>query len=226
VPIAIRYQYTRPMRKQVIGAIERLEEYLKIDTPDGDDYERLRTIGAHVVAGYESAYGVRPDKDATLNDRIQHMKNLWVDRSAKAVGIEDNPELPLGDRVRTIINALDRINVTKESASDFEKTTFLRRQRETEPLYKDLERAMRFLATATGYVAEDKSDQRFLEVISQIEEELFGYSPVRGPRKAIVTIGEPIDISQDEADKDAVHVTTVTVENAIRKMLSVKTNGA
>jgi hypothetical protein len=146
-----------------------------------------------VVEGYEKAYGVRPDKDANLDDRIQHMKHLWVKRAAAALGIEDKPHLPLGDRIREIVNALDRMTF-EEDASEFTKKTMRQRHRETLPFYKDMERAGRFLATGAHYVAQRPTDERFLEVISRIEEELFGFSPMRGPRRALLMVGEPFDL--------------------------------
>ena len=114
-----------------------------------------------------------------------------------------------------------RNQASRVKASEFEKKTVKRRQRETEPIYKDLQRASRFLATATGYVAEEKSDQRFLEVISQIEEELFGYSPVRGPRKAIVNIGEPLQLKilAGEDQKTALSRTTAHIEQAVSHLI-------
>ena len=224
VPIGIRYEYTKSMEREIESAMTQLEEYLKIENPDEDSYERLRNIGALVVAGYEAAYGVTPDKDATLDERVQYMKNLWVERAAKSLGISDDTSRPLGDRIRLIINTLDSITVTNEDASEFEKKTVQRRQRETEPLYKDLERASRFLATGANYVSEERTDQRFLEVISLIEEELFGYSPVRGPRRAIVKIGTPhmLRTNDGEDAKAALTRTTSQIEQDVIKLINLK----
>jgi hypothetical protein len=175
-------------------AVWRLEKHLGIPEDAGMSvYERLRRVGVSVVEGYERAYGVRPDDDDNLDDRIQRMKNIWVARAAASLGIEDKPHLPLGDRVREIVNALDRMTF-EEDASEFTKQTMRRRHEETLPLYRDMERAGRFLATGAHYVAQSPTDERFLEVISRLEEELFGFSPMRGPRRAVVTVGEPFDL--------------------------------
>ena len=213
VPVALRYQYTQPMDGEIDAALQRLEEYLELPEATLDRYDRLLRVGSKVVEGYESAYGVKPTEDASLNDRIQFMKNLWIERAASALGIKDNPENTMGDRIRAIINALDSITISQGSASGFERETIARRQRETESIYKDLERASRFLATEAGYVAENPTDERYLEVIAQIEEELFGISDVRGPKVAKAVIGEPVSLN------DSARVLSKEVENQVYTLL-------
>jgi len=151
------------------------------------------------------------------------MKNLWVARTAAVLGIEDKPHLALGDRIREIINALDRMTFAND-ASEFTKATMRRRHQETMPLYKDMERAGRFLATGAQYVAERPTDERFLEVISRLEEELFGFSPMRGPRKAVLFVGEPIDLrtcfDEYKADsRETVANFTRGLEDAVRGLI-------
>jgi hypothetical protein len=187
-------------------------------------YDRLRAVGTRVVEGYEKAYGVRPDAADTLDERIQRMKNLWVTRAAAVLGIEDNASLALGDRIRAIVNALDRMSIA-EDASEFTKETMRRRHAETQPLYKDLERAGRFLATGGHYVADRPTDERFMEVIGRMEEELFGFSPPRGPRRAVLTVGEPVDVtllySAYQSDpRGTVTEFTRGLEDAVRGLLA------
>ncbi len=225
VPIGLRYRYMKPMDREILDAIVRLESHIGLTPENGKPvYERLRTVGESVVIGYEAAYGVRPDKEDTLDARILRMKNLWVARAAGSVGVTDNPELALGDRIRVVINALDRM-VIAEDASEFTKQMMRRRHQETVPLYKDLERAGRFLATGARYVAERPNDERYLEVISRIEEELFGITPPRGPRRAVLTIGDPIDVSlfyeRYKADsRKTVSDTTRMLEDAVRALIA------
>ena len=158
---------------------------------------------------------MKPDEDAGFNDRIQAMKEVWVVRTEQALGMEERTELPLGDRIRVLINALDRIVFEEPTGSAFEKKTLQKRQDDLLPLYRDLDRSLRFLATGGSYVAESPSDERFLEIIGTLEEDIFGNAPARGPRKAVMQIGEPIDISKrlDEyRDNHRATVSAVTAE--------------
>ena len=194
VPVGIKYRFMRQMDREIEQAIARLEQHIGLAPALGTPiYQRLRAVGESVVSGYEAAYSVRPEKGDNLEVRIERMKNVWVARAAGAIGLKDDPSLPLGDRIRAVINGLDRMAIA-EDASEFTRQTMRRRHQETAPLYKDLERAGRFLATGANYVAERPTDERFLEVVSRIEEELFGITEPRGPKRAVVKIGEPIDL--------------------------------
>lgn len=227
VPIGLRYAYLRPMSAQIGQAVARLEKHVSIVPPPGGSlYERLRKVGTSVVEGFEKAYGVRAEKGDSLDVRIARMKDTWVSRTATAVGVVDNPALPLGDRVRSVVNALDRMSFAPD-ASEFTKQTMRRRHQETAPLYKDMERAGRFLATGARYIADKPSDERYLEVIGRLEEELFGFSPMRGPRRAVLTVGEPIDLrgffdAYRQEARGTVAIVTRRLEDEVRSLVGAE----
>jgi hypothetical protein len=228
VPIGVRYKFLRPMDAEIDGAIARLEKFIGIERGDKSRYERFRAIGEKVVEGYEAAYHVRPDKHDTLDQRIERIKQVWVARAAAAIGLKDDPSEPLGDRIRAVVNGLDRM-VIADDASEFTKRTMRRRHAETMPLYRDLERAGRFLATGARYIADHPSDERYLEVISRIEEELFGTTQPYGPRRAVVNIGAPVDLAamfpkyRSDA-RGTVSAFTRELEDRVRALVS--SNGA
>jgi hypothetical protein len=151
------------------------------------------------------------------------MKGVWVSRAAAAIGLKDDPSVPLGDRIRAVVNGLDRM-VIAEDASEFTKRTMRRRHAETVPLYRDLERAGRFLATGARYIADEPSDERYLEVISRIEEELFGTTQPYGPRRADVRVGQPLDAadlfgSYESDPRGTVAALTTRLEQEVRNLL-------
>ena len=62
--------------------------------------------------------------------------------------------------------------------------------------YPDLERLINFISISDGYVAEEPSPERFLDVVLRLEREVFGRSEMRGPRVASVRVGEPKDLRE------------------------------
>lgn len=62
--------------------------------------------------------------------------------------------------------------------------------------YPDLERLINFISISDGYVAEEQSPERFLEVIIRLEREVFGTSKMRGPRVASLRVGEPKNLRE------------------------------
>lgn len=230
VPVAIKYTYTRDMCKEIARALSRLERKLGLPSPTLDLhpfalYERLRRVGEMVLATAEKEYGVRPTKDASLNDRVQRMKEIIVNRVATALGITFRPNQPLMDKVRALFNAVDRIVYDEPKGSEYERQLHRRRQEEAKALYDDLWRVWRFVATYDGYVRETMTAERFLEVIGRLEWEVFGKEWTRGPRKALVTIGEPINLTDHWAEyqrdkRETVAAVTAELEGRVKTLLA------
>ncbi len=230
LPVAIKYTYTRDMRKGIARSLARLERKLGLPSPTLDLhpfalYERLRRVGETVLTVAEREYGVRPPKDATLNDRVQKMKELIVNRVAAALGITFRPDQPLMDRVRALFNAIDRIVYDEPKGSEYERQLHQQRQGEVEALYEDLWRVWRFIATYDGYVREAMTAERFLEVVGRLEWEVFGKEWTSGPRKALVTIGEPINLTDHWADyqhnkRATVAALTAELERRVKMLLA------
>ena len=65
-----------------------------------------------------------------------------------------------------------------------------------EQFYPDLERLINFISITDGYVAEEPSPGRYLDVILRLEREVLGRWEMRGPRVASVRVGEPIDLRE------------------------------
>lgn len=230
VPVAIKYTYTRDMRKEIARALSRLERKLGLPSPPLDLhpfslYERLRRVGEAVLAIAEKEYGVRPPKDATLNDRVQRMKEHIVNRVATVLGVTFRPDQPLIDKVRVLFNTVDRIVYDEPKGSEYERQLHRQRQEEVKALYDDLWRVWRFVATYDGYVRETMTAERFLEVVGRLEWEVFGKEWIRGPRKALVTIGEPINLTDHWTEyqrnkRATVAAVTEELERRVKTLLS------
>ena len=100
-------------------------------------------------------------------------------------------------KVRSLKNIVDA-----EVYKDIEQMTAYERKIHEELLqkfqrfYPDLERLINFISITDGYVAEEQSPERFLDVIIRLEREVFGTSKMRGPRVASVRIGEPKNLRE------------------------------
>lgn len=226
VPIAIKYVYIRDMCHEIDRALHRLERKLKLQPQRNTTlYDRLRRVGIAVIEGAEKAYGVRPQRDASLNDRIQTMKEMFVQRVASALGVTLRPDQPLIERIRELFNAIDRIVYREPTGSDYERMLHRSRQQLAQSLYDDLWRALRFVGIYDGYVRETLSQERFLEVIGRLEWAVFGKETWRGPRKVLVRIGEPINLTEywnryKEAKRTTLAEVTAHLEANVRTMLS------
>jgi 1-acyl-sn-glycerol-3-phosphate acyltransferase len=212
VPTVIKYIYLKDMRPEIDRSLTRLERKLLTPLKDKPStlYERLRQVGEAVLSINEKEYNIRP-KSAGLNERLQHIKELIVSRVETAFNVTPRPEQPLIERIRDLFNAIDRI-VYSEPEGEYERELHYRLQQEARGLYYDIWR-------------ETLTAERFLDVLGLLELEVFGRRRIRGQRKAIVKIGEPLNLRdyypRYQTDKrGVVKEVTQSIESSVRLMLT------
>lgn len=231
LPIAIKYIYLKDMRSEIDRSLERLERKLfSLPSPQPSTlYQRLRRVGEAVVSANEKEHNVRPSEHASLNERIQYLKELIVSRVAAALGISPHHEWPLLERIRELLNVIDQIIYSEPGGPDYERRLHHLRQLEVRGLYHDLLRVLRFVALHDGYVRETLTAERFLDVLGLLELEVFGRGRTWGPKKALVKVGEPFNLShyffRYQTDKRATLRDVMTsLESSVRQMLEELTS--
>ena len=227
VPIAIKYVYIRNMRLEIDRSLQQLERKLfsALTLHPSTLYDRLRRVGEAVLSANEKEYNVRPREGAGLNERVQQMKELITARVEAALRVSPRPEQPLLERTRNLFNSLDRIVYSEPEAPEYERQLHHRRQQEIRMLYDDLSQVLRFVALYDGYVRETLTAERFLDVLGRLELEVFGKRTIWGSRKAIMKIGEPLNLEdyfpRYKTDKRGTLQEIMTsLEDSVRKMLS------
>jgi 1-acyl-sn-glycerol-3-phosphate acyltransferase len=236
VPVALKYAYKRDMRPEFDRVLARLERKLEVAAPSRDLdprvlYERLRHIGEAVLVAIEKKQGLRPAKDASLDDRVQQVKEHLVSRVAASLGVKLRSGQPLLDRVRTLFNAADRLVHDEPAGSDYERELHRRRQEEVRPLYDDLARVLRFIATYDGYVRETMTAERFAEVLVRLEWEVSGKEDWLAPREVSVKLGEPLNVAEHweayrQDKRNVVTGVTMQLEGSVRLLLGSMSGGA
>jgi 1-acyl-sn-glycerol-3-phosphate acyltransferase len=195
VPVSIKYRYTQNMAPIIQSTLGELEQALEI-TPQGNDYERLRTISAQVLTNLEQEYGFdQTTVDAqSWNDRIVALKMHVLNQYEQQLALISSPGEPDRERVYRIQNAIqtpDELVETgaNESAPSLGNGTL-------EAVQRAMFRLLNFDAIYDGYVAEKPTPERFLDTLIRLEREVFTIDQPapKGHRKARVKIGEPINL--------------------------------
>lgn len=227
VPISIKYAYLEDMRAQREASLARLES--KLFPPEGappqSQYERLRRIGEAVLAANEKVYNVKPDEDDSFDDRIQIVKETIVRRIELQLELTPRADQSLLDRIRALFNAVDRMVYEEPQGSEYEQKLVEEHQQAARGLYDDLWRVVQLVAIYDGYVRESLTVERFMDVLGLLEMEVFGKRRMWGPRKAMVKVGDPLDLrdhfSSYQADKrPVIREVTMAVESQVRQMLA------
>jgi hypothetical protein len=206
---------------------EDLESQLFEDAPDASlpSYDRLRRIGAAVLAANEQRHGIKPDPDADMDDRIQRMKETIVREIEQQLDIVPRADALLLDRIRGCFNAVDRIVSDDDKATPYQQKLADEQSRAAVVLYDDLWRVLQFVAIYEGYVRESLTVERVMDVLCLLEMEVFNERRIWGPRKAVIRVGELVSL-RDRFDayksdkRGTVRKTSLALESSVREMLN------
>jgi hypothetical protein len=111
-----------------------------------------------------------------------------------------------------------------DSPVEYERRLGEQRRERAAPLASDLRRVYNFLAVSDGYVAAGMTAERFLQVLSRLETEVRGRSEPRLPTRAVVRIGEPLDLvdflhDYRENKRATVTAATAALQQRIQELL-------
>ena len=228
VPIGIKYIYDEEMWDEIEEALTRLErEILPQGSPTVEDlYGRLRLIGAAIVSTLEREYKLRTSEDRSLNERIEQLREHILSQMEEFMGATPQTTVPSRTRVRSLKNLIDaEIYRETEELSAYERQIHEQRLEKFQEFYPDLNRLFNFIAIYDGYVGETQSPERFLEVITRIEREVFGDSKPRGPRIAFMRFGTPKNLLEryqtyKQNKKQTVQDITLELETEVQALIS------
>ena len=142
------------------------------------------------------------------------------------MGVTPQPTVLPMTRVRSLKNIIDaEIYRETEELSTYERQIHEQRLEKFQEFYPDLNRLFNFIAIYDGYVGETQSPERFLEVITRIEREVFGNSKPRGPRVAYMRFGTPKNLLDHYANykqnkKQTVQDITLELEMEVQSLIS------
>ena len=129
-------------------------------------------------------------------------------------------------RIRALKNLIDaEIYRETEEISAYERQIHEQRLEKFQEFYPDLNRLINFIAIYDGYVGETQSPERFLEVITRIEREVFGDSKPMGPRIALMRLGTPKNLldhyeTYKQDKKQTVLDITLELETEVQALIS------
>lgn len=219
VPIAIKTFYLHHMGAPIDRALRRLEARLLPvhRQTDRGPTERLRALGEALLQAREKEYHVVPLPSATLAERITIIKEKIIATSAHEIGIEDHPDQIMPDRLRNLINALDRMAGQQKNEGDGMAAA-------VKKIRRRLETAVNFMALDQSSLGPPVTTESFLDMVGLLEREVFGRRRFWGPRRAVVRVGDPVDV-MNFADKyrqnrkEVLQEVVGAVEEKVRKMI-------
>jgi len=208
--------------------LQRLETELKV-TAEGNQYQRLRTVGEKVLQRCEQDYPFTGLEGASMNERIPYLKANILETIEGFFEVKPSQEIPDRERVYKLQYLLEEATNKKDkmggAVSSFPLAS-ASTETESEPAWDDqwghvwstdfirlsLWRVLNFDAIYDGYVAENPSQERYLDTLTRLEREVFGIDrpAPKDYRQALVYVGKPMNLKDAFSDFQADRSATVT----------------
>lgn len=231
VPIALKYVFTSDIQSNVRASLISLEEELGIKANDISIRTRIRAICKRLLAALEREYrienGKQTDENDNMNERVDFLRKAILNNVANQLDIELSENKRELENVRVLRNSIDDfIYDTEQDGSDYEKKVHDSEAERVRSLYKDLDRVVNFISIYDGYLSEHMTQERCADIVGRLEKEVLDvYENYKGPRTAIVRVGDPIDLCRHKTSyksnkKQAVSDVTETIFNQISSMLN------
>ncbi len=240
VPLGIKYHYTQNMWGTIDKALKRLEANIfssvcfttESQPASLDRYQRLRRIGGMMLIALAKEYHLNlnlqiDDMETTsMNAEIQTLKEHILSHAERIMGIPANGDVLA--RIRTLKNLVDaEVYRDIEQMAGYERKIHEQQLQKFQLFYLDLDRLINFIAISDGYVAEEPSPERYLDVITRLEREVFGASKMRGPRVASIRVGEPKNLFDDyqtyrAQKRETVEQITAELETTVQNLIAAK----
>lgn len=226
VPLGIKYRYTQDMWDVIDTAITNLERSIlpsEERTPI-ERYQRLRRIGIAILSTLADEYQYKVEPTASLNEHIQGLKEQILTHVEKILGIQSENDILT--RIRALKNIVDaEVYRDIDEMTEYEQKIHEEQLQKFQQFSPDLDRLINFIAITDGYVADEPSPERYLEVIFRLEKEVFGKGNMRGPRVASIRAGEPINLLENydtykTQKKETVEQITTELETEVRNLVA------
>ncbi len=242
IPMALKYTFPYDIGSNIRESLSKLENKLGLTAEHSGDQDavklaiesgeasvrgRLRRVADKLLSILEKEYKQKSDPSQTMNERVEKLRRAILMKVAKQIDVEILPTQRELEQVRILRNNLDDFIFSEngKAVSDYEKKVHEERAANIKACYKDLDRAVNFIAIYDGYVSEHMSQERYAHVLDRLEQEVFGGTPnIRGARRVLIDVGEPINL-EDHLDaykakkKEAVTQVTDEIFRQISTML-------
>lgn len=197
VPMALKYTYPDDITSNLREMIFDMEHKLQIPENSEKLNVRVRNVADKLLAILEREYRETPSPKATMNERVTKLRRTILQRVGTRLEIELQKNLRELENVRILRNKIDDFLYSSESnGSEYEARIHEDLATTYRACYKDLDRVVNFIAIYDGYLSEHMTQERCADVIDRLEIEIMGRPPtLRGARKVLIEVGEPIDLN-------------------------------
>lgn len=227
VPMALKYTYPDDVTSNLREMVFEMER--KLGIPENTDKlnVRVRNIAEKLLGILEREYRESSSKNASMNERVTKLRRVILQRVGSRLEVELQKGMRELEHVRVLRNKIDDFLYShgENGGSEYENRIHGDIANTYRACYKDLDRVVNFISIYDGYLSEHMTQERCADVIDRLEIEIMGRAPtLRGARKVLIEVGEPIDLhdyyeSYKNSKKETIEKVTDNIFGQISSML-------
>lgn len=227
-PVAIKYFYAPGCEPAMEEALTKLEKAVGLESNTGADrYQRIRAIGEKVLKVQEELHQIVALPGTSFTDRVEAIRCRMLRKMEIFLDLKPDPEATTLNRLREIRNTMDHLIHTYDDPTElteYENRMVEHLRLALSEFYKDLDRVVYFLTYDEAYLKDNRSSERFIEMIRRLEREIYGEARLNHPRIASLKVGEVLNLKEHfpeyEADKKGfVRGIALELEEDMRQMI-------
>ena len=209
-PVAVKYQFLGNLNESIEPVLKQIEDRFTWGSQSHFGlFNRITHIGAALIALKEIEFLGEPQTGSVHNRVGRLVDHLLMPLEAEWMRKPQN-----GDVVTRVKNLRTAIlpDMVEGDITDEERD---RRWRQLADLYL----AQQLWFYPAEYVAEDSPSERILETVERFEEDLTDTTQIHAQLKAIVQVGDAIEVGTDRPERGLDDPLMVALKNAIKSML-------
>lgn len=232
-PLAIKYFYAPGADAVIQESLNALEKAVGLEVNGlPERYDRIRQIGQKVLKVQEDLHQIVALPGTSFTERVEAIRNRMLRKMEIFLDLKPDSEATALSRLREVRNTMDYLIHTYDDPTeltDYEKRMVEHLRLALSEFYKDLDRVVYFLTYDEAYLRENRSPERFIEMLRRLEREIFGEARLSHPRIASVKVGDVLNLKDHfslyEADKKGfVRQVASEMEEDMRQMIFAMPN--
>ncbi len=227
VPASIKYRYLVDILPIQTQTVSKLEVTLFGEAREGPLYDRIVALGTELLTRREQELGLRTDPGRDIFARAETARAHILEMLERRYFGRVRDEYAFDRARRLIIHLLEEMAALRDRSDlpGYEKVALEADMR------RDLrwaQAAARSVSFSEDYLARNPTPERTAETLAKLEREIYGREafPPKARRKAIVRIGDPIDVRRylaaygdRKTRKDAILGLVQELQTSIQSMI-------
>jgi len=212
IPCGLRYFYTEDPTDELLEVMSQLELSMHWrPRPDALLQERIYRLAEGILSLKELEY-LGAARTGRIPERVQYLSDAIVKPLESKYAVEN-----VSDRIP------ERVKAVRQKAIE-QLETLTEPTPNREQCYRDLDDlylVTQMFSYPGDYVAENPSIERMAETLDKFEEDILSNktATIRGRRRAVVSFGEPIDVTAIPKSKTATADLAQQLEQNVQALL-------